>query len=88
MNVTFDDSTGTAQHVYHEEQDTMSQISSTSSKEQIVPDLQKSQSNRYNALPDDEQSLRPSSTKSGAFPAHNSNVTGASSETYSGTQAN
>ena len=88
MNVTFDDSTGTSQHIYHEQQDAMSQHSSSSSNEQSVLDVQESHSNRNVALPDNEQILRPLSIESGAFSTHNASIaTGSSSEKYPSTQA-
>lgn len=87
MNVTFDDSTGTSQHIYHEQQDAMSQHSLSSSNEQSVWDVQESHSNCNVALPDNEQTLGPLSRESGAFSTHNATITGSSSEKHPSTQA-
>ncbi len=87
MNVTFDDSTGTSQHIYHEQQDAMSQnSSSSSSNEESVWDVQESHSNRNVALPNNEQTLRPLSSESGAFSTHNATITGSPSEKHPSTE--
>lgn len=87
MNVTFDDSTGTSQHVNHEQQDVMSQHSSSSSNEHSVWGVQESHSNRNIALPDNGQILRPLSTENDAFSTHNAAVASCSFKKHPSTQA-
>ncbi|KAK5555031.1 hypothetical protein LTR46_006661 [Exophiala xenobiotica] len=87
MNVTFDDVKGTSQHVYHEEQDVMSEHSSSSSNGQSGWDAQGSHCDQNVSLPDNEQTLRPGSRESAAFLAHNSAIAGSISENHPTSQS-
>ncbi|KAK4936050.1 hypothetical protein LTR10_023000 [Elasticomyces elasticus] len=87
MNVTFDDTTGTSQHMYHEQQDAMSHDSSSSFDEQSAGDVQKGHPEENVASPDNEQILRTLSRDSGAFSTHSAATIGAPSERHPSTHA-